>query len=203
MEIGSSALPLKDENKDIKPRRGPGGNSTFSTKPKCGAKTRAGGGHPCGRMAGHGTNHLGQGKCKYHGGSSPIKHGLYSTVVPVAQRTSYQAALAALDPKSLLEYIALIDGVILPGALKRGEKTPKHAGETDPLMVQMKAVEAKSKLVYRLHKMEDAQKIKFTESELKMLVTEIVTIIAEFVDAVTLPKIANRFGARAGLLESH
>ena len=39
----------------------------------CGAKTRAG--HPCKRPAGAGTDHLGAGRCKLHGGATPIKHG--------------------------------------------------------------------------------------------------------------------------------
>lgn len=47
--------------------------------PRCGAKTRAG--TPCRRPAGAGTDHPGSGRCKLHGGATPIKHGLYSTVV--------------------------------------------------------------------------------------------------------------------------
>ena len=182
-----------------------------TTKPKCGAITRGtdvtngtgGDGHPCRRVAGHGTDHLGTGRCKYHAGSTPRKHGLYSKVVPLTMKQSYLAALASDDLKSMWEHLALLDGVILSGALKRGEKAPKHAGETDPLMVQLLAIEAKSKLVHRLHKMEDSQKITFTEAELKMLTMELVSIIAEFVDANTLGKIAARFGVRALVSEAH
>jgi hypothetical protein len=36
---------------------------------RCGAKTRSGG--KCGQAAGLGTDHLGHGKCKWHGGASP------------------------------------------------------------------------------------------------------------------------------------
>lgn len=36
---------------------------------KCGAKSRSGG--RCKLGAGHGTDHVGSGKCKFHGGSSP------------------------------------------------------------------------------------------------------------------------------------
>ncbi len=111
-----------------------------------------------------------RGKCKYHGGCTPIKHGLYSTVVPVAWQASFQAALEAPDPKSMLEHIALIDGVILPGALKRGEKAPRHAGETDPLMVQLAAIDTKSKVLKRLSDIENRGKIKLSQSELKRLV---------------------------------
>ncbi len=38
-------------------------------KPKCEATTRAGG--KCGRPAGWGTDHVGRGRCKLHGGSTP------------------------------------------------------------------------------------------------------------------------------------
>lgn len=47
----------------------------------CGGKTRAGGG--CTRPAGWGTDHVGTGRCKLHGGGigtgRPIIHGRYST----------------------------------------------------------------------------------------------------------------------------
>lgn len=37
-------------------------------------------GKPCRQPAGHGTDHPGEGRCKLHGGASPIRHGRYSTV---------------------------------------------------------------------------------------------------------------------------
>ena len=52
---------------------------------KCGAKTRAGG--KCQLQAGHGTDHIGTGRCRLHGGASKgapkgnknaLKHGIYS-----------------------------------------------------------------------------------------------------------------------------
>jgi hypothetical protein len=147
--------------------------------------------------AGHGTNHLGQGKCKYHGGCSPIKHGLYSTVVPVAWRASFQAALEAPDPKSMLDHIALIDGVILPGALNRGEKAPTHAGEIDPLRLQLQAIDVKSKIVKRLADTEQKRKIAFTQDELRRLIVGMVAVVAQFVDADTLRKISTRIGVGA------
>jgi len=202
LEMRSLVLPLKEESKDKKPTHGPGGNSTYSTKPKCGAKTRAGGGHPCRRVAGHGTNHLGMGRCKYHGGATPILHGLYSKVVPANRLNSYQEALASSDPKSMLEHLALLDGVIMPAALERGEGVPSGPGQPDPLDLQLKAIDIKSKVVKRLHDMEDGEKIKFTKAELKMLVMQVVAIVAEFVDAQTLRKIAARIGVCAPSIEA-
>ena len=55
----------------------------------CGAKTRAG--TPCQQKAGWGTNHVGEGRCKLHGGKSTgapkkndnaKKHGLYAKYFP-------------------------------------------------------------------------------------------------------------------------
>ena len=52
---------------------------------KCGANTRAGG--KCQLQAGHGTDHIGTGRCRLHGGASngapkgnknALKHGIYS-----------------------------------------------------------------------------------------------------------------------------
>ena len=43
----------------------------LSTLPRCGAKTRVG--TPCKRVG-----NLRNGRCKLHGGRSPIKHGRYS-----------------------------------------------------------------------------------------------------------------------------
>lgn len=44
-------------------------NQPADTFARCGAKTRAG--TPCAYPAGRGTDHLGYGKCKHHGGNSP------------------------------------------------------------------------------------------------------------------------------------
>jgi hypothetical protein len=49
----------------------------MSDTQRCGAKTRNGN---CKLPAGHGTNHVGQGRCKLHGGNNPVKHGRYSKI---------------------------------------------------------------------------------------------------------------------------
>jgi hypothetical protein len=75
--------------------------------PPCGAKTRAG--SPCRRPAGHATSHPGQGRCKLHGGASPVRHGRYSVI----RRPSVQQRLDALkaadaEPLDLLEELHLL-----------------------------------------------------------------------------------------------
>lgn len=46
----------------------------------CGAKARSNGGAPCRQPAGFGTWHPGTGRCKFHGGAVPVKHGRRSKV---------------------------------------------------------------------------------------------------------------------------
>jgi hypothetical protein len=49
----------------------------------CGAKTRLGAKHPhCRQRAGHRTDHVGQGRCTLHGGSTPLTTGRGSRNVP-------------------------------------------------------------------------------------------------------------------------
>lgn len=56
------------------------------TDSKCGARKRDGSDDPCGLPAGWGTDHVGDGRCKLHGGNAGAprnnqnasKHGLYS-----------------------------------------------------------------------------------------------------------------------------
>ena len=95
------------------------------------------------------------------------------------------------------EHLALLDGVILPGALQRGINRPTREGQLDPLMIQLAALETKGKILKRIHDIEDHTKIRFTEAGLEQLVGELIAVIAEFVDAQTLRKIAVRLGARA------
>ena len=62
----------------------------------CGAKTRAG--TPCQQPAGWGTHHVGDGRCKLHGGASKgaprknknEKHGLFSKHLPEETSTIIQ-----------------------------------------------------------------------------------------------------------------
>lgn len=46
----------------------------------CGAKKRSAEGGLCTRPAGWGTDHSGVGRCKFHGGRNPVRHGRYSVI---------------------------------------------------------------------------------------------------------------------------
>jgi hypothetical protein len=89
----------------IKPRKPHDGRT-------CGAKTRKG--TSCQARAGHGTDHVGQGKCKLHGGATPIKSGRYSKIT----RPRLVEILADLDndgtdPLDLEPELKLLRGLVL------------------------------------------------------------------------------------------
>lgn len=63
---------------------------------RCGAKTRSG--HPCKQAAGAGTDHPGEGRCKFHGGASPIRSGRYSKIDRPRIRELYEEFAQDADP---------------------------------------------------------------------------------------------------------
>lgn len=77
----------------------------------CGAKlsekNEAEKGHPfCQNRAGHGTDHVGEGRCKFHGGSSlkgldrpNFKHGKYMTTRTDKMRETFKQKAQALEAK--------------------------------------------------------------------------------------------------------
>lgn len=70
----------------------------------CGARTRNGG--RCRNPLGAGTNHVGQGRCKLHGGASPIRHGRYSSIQRDSVRDLYEKHRTDPDPLDMLDELA-------------------------------------------------------------------------------------------------
>jgi hypothetical protein len=70
----------------------------------CGAKNRQGSG--CRRPAGWGTPHVGEGRCKLHGGLNPVRHGRYSTIKRAEIRELIEHHEGDPDPLNLLPELA-------------------------------------------------------------------------------------------------
>ena len=70
----------------------------------CGARTSSG--RPCRASAGAGTNHLGQGRCKHHGGNNPIRHGRYSKIKRDQLRSLIERHEADPDPLNIFPELA-------------------------------------------------------------------------------------------------
>lgn len=89
---------------------GPHGDP-WGNMPRCGALTRDD--DPCKLPAGYGTDHVGQGRCKFHGGSSHIKHGRYSRI----DRPRIAALMTELgadpDPFNLEPEVVLLRALVL------------------------------------------------------------------------------------------
>lgn len=92
-----------------------------SDKPTCGGKKRGGG--FCTRPAGWGTDHVGQGRCKLHAGSTPIKHGRYSTVKRPRIRELLDAFDNDPDPLDIAPEIKLLRALILDYIERYDEQT--------------------------------------------------------------------------------
>lgn len=71
---------------------------------RCGARTRHGG--PCQQVAGFGTDHVGVGRCKFHGGATPSRHGRYSTIKRTALRELIAQHEADPEPLNILPELA-------------------------------------------------------------------------------------------------
>lgn len=78
--------------------------------PKCGAKTKAG--RPCKKPAGHGTQHVGTGRCKLHGGASPQAE-LGGQVVLARREAAVMGVPLDIEPhNAILECIRIAAGEV-------------------------------------------------------------------------------------------
>ena len=81
----------------------------------CGAKTRSG--SKCQHKAGHGTDHVGTGKCRLHGGASKgapkgnknaQKHGIYSTILSVQELDAARQMQGSIETELAIARIQLM-----------------------------------------------------------------------------------------------
>lgn len=75
----------------------------------CGAKTRNNqdkNGGFCQLVAGHGTDHPGEGRCRFHGGMTQRNHGRYSTLKSPTLAKYYEEHINDTDPLNLLPELA-------------------------------------------------------------------------------------------------
>lgn len=84
---------------------------TPSQKNICGARARSTG-QPCQKPAGWGTDHTGEGRCKLHGGASPVRHGRYSTVKTTELREAIERFQNEEDPLDVVPEIAATRAIL-------------------------------------------------------------------------------------------
>lgn len=109
-----------------------------STKPICGRNRKHGRGI-CKNPAGYGTDHLGDGPCKYHGGTigrgvknHRFKHGLYSKYISDEERADFEAWKA--ESGSQLDQLSNEDEFLLFRLEQAAMKvSTEHNDTTSPL----------------------------------------------------------------------
>ena len=92
------------------------GSMTVARRPephgaRCGALKRQGPGS-CTQAAGWGTDHAGQGRCKLHGGATPIASGRYSTITRQSIRELQEFHAKQPNPLGTDEEIALVRALL-------------------------------------------------------------------------------------------
>lgn len=141
----------------------------------CGAKTRNG--TLCNRPAGWGTKHASIGKCKLHGGASPIKHGLYSKYVTHTLADTVQLLLEDPNLINLREQIAFKQALIL----NRLEQIGEEMTESD-LKFLTELSEKVSRDIERLNKIEHGEKFVLRVEEVQAVVQQITVMIRQEID---------------------
>lgn len=140
-----------------------------SSRPKCGARTRAGG--KCNNPAGFKTGHPGEGRCFLHGsgtashpGGRPIIHGLYAKVFRArAQQKIYEEALAAEKAEDLSGEIAAARAL----AARLIDMLPDGSSAAEKIKVQRLSegirqhLDCIGKNVERKARIEEGLKVKF------------------------------------------
>jgi hypothetical protein len=132
----------------------------------------------CYARAGQGTDHLGQGRCRNHGGSTPIVHGRYSDVV----RDSIAEQLEKLELETEKEQMDVLPEAQFLRAIAR-DVTERFTNFRDAIIAWNEAEAGDAKIEKRkplLHKVPDM-----------MDVAEVVKKIAEVVNMVHKQRSAN------------
>ena len=163
---------------------------------ECGAKTR--GGAPCKKRAGWGTPHVGEGKCRLHGGNAgrPAIHGRYS----VKRRTDLQDKITQFynDPAAgdLRSELALLRAILQ-------DYLDKWVDSDDPAIAAAMTggvfgmVDQIGKLVERIAKILATTAL--TQAELQLLQVTLIDAISEFIpeperQRAFVSRIAGAFG---------
>lgn len=161
----------------------------MNEKNLCGAKTRAG--TPCRKPAGAGTDHVGIGKCKLHGGKSPVKHGLYSKytnhrLADMIDKLAQDESLLDLRQTIAAQQALIID---ILNQLESGDL------EYDPRLAEVVAgiADKLGRNTERHFKITEGEKYILQIEEVQKVVEQVVLIVRE---EVKDPATAQRIGAR-------
>lgn len=145
--------------------------------PKCGAMSKAG--RPCINPAGKGTDHLGVGRCKFHGGrqqsigSKSFKHGLNSKILYPTLVEKAQQLRKDRDVFDLRDHIFFTEAV--------AQVIMEQASSVEDLFPLVKTIESASKIIERLHNIEVGRKYVISVETMGGIIGKIVDVIERHV----------------------
>ena len=140
----------------------------------CGAKTRGGG--SCGQRAGWGTSHVGIGRCKLHGGKTPIKTGRYSLVHRQSLAAKAQKFLDDPAPSELGSELALMRALLQDYLERYADGVKMPAAEIERVFGMIETI---TKLVERATKILNTTAL--TQAEVMLMQTKIVDLLIKYV----------------------
>lgn len=153
----------------------------MSIKPKCGAKNRSG--KACGKPAGWGTDHVGTGRCRLHGGASlkgsqtpAFKHGRYSKYAPQAISDKLKEYKDG-DPLAVEDELAMQRALFANYMQSFEVGIPLTRADIDMMMGWLSDI---TKTVERVVKMRNDSAL--TASEVGYLQARVVDVVLKYID---------------------
>lgn len=143
----------------------------------CGARTK--GDKLCERRAGWGTDHLGVGRCSYHGGKnqSPLakgyKTGMHAQINYLSIAEKAQQLKEDRDVFDLREHVFLVEAI--------AQTLLEEAQNSADLTELVKVIAEATKIVQRLHDIEVGRRYVISVENLGNIITRVVEVIERHV----------------------
>lgn len=139
---------------------------------------------PCCRPAGWGTDHFGEGKCKLHGGASPIKHGLYSKYLRGIRKELYEEFLNSTEIDDLSSEVARLRAI-----LSEIDKEDQSSKNQNNINIVLSIIESIGRMIERKFRINGPPQL-VVNGEFMVAVINIIKLEAD--DNETKERIANR-----------
>jgi hypothetical protein len=146
----------------------------------CGGKTTAGG--LCKRPSGAGTDHVGIGRCKLHGGASIVKHGRYSKTFRGEFGESVKEHMTDPSPLDLTLELSILRAYIDQVMGKVADGSGRIAG--DAMEGLERTIGSLQRLADTISKIQTREAL--TTSELRYIVGEFVEVLRSKVEDADL-----------------
>lgn len=192
------------------------GNPVQLSGPRCNARTRQANGNGakaepgpwtgegyCKRRAGWGTDHVGQGRCRQHGGATPIRHGRYSAIRREPLRQLIEQHMEDPEPLNMLPELAtarslfeeyvnryeeLVDALVAWNAGEYAEKGPSARPQRIPELASVTSLVSEiTKIVKRIEDVRSQNAI--SRAEMGRVVMEMMRTVKARVDEDTFEQI--------------